>query len=226
MEIVFILVKAAVPENIGAAARALNTMGFSELRLVNPKNYPSEKAYWLAHGSSGILDQAKQFTSLAEALADVDFSVATSANKSRSARQDLIPAHELKKHILKKGSSVNRLGIVFGSEESGLSNADMKLCHLQSYIPIAKTFPSLNLSQAVMLYAYELSSFPAQAINPDKTKAQESEFKIMMQKATDALQYLGFNPGSNIYNRIMERLAQAGETDIHLILSFLAKIKN
>ncbi|MDZ7606531.1 MAG: TrmH family RNA methyltransferase [Cyclobacteriaceae bacterium] len=86
---------------MGAAARALKTMGFSELRLVNPTNHLSDKARWLAHGSTDILDNAKVFTSLEDALIDVDFSIGTTA-KERSAKQDYYPPEEAKEIVQSK----------------------------------------------------------------------------------------------------------------------------
>ena len=79
MEIVFVLVEPAVPENIGASARALKTMGFDQLRLVNTQQHLEKQARILAHGSGDILAQAQAYDSLPAALADIDLAIATSA---------------------------------------------------------------------------------------------------------------------------------------------------
>ena len=78
MELFFVLVEPARPENVGAAARALKTMGFARLRLVNACDL-SREARWVAHESTELLDQAQHYSSLADALADIDFSIASSA---------------------------------------------------------------------------------------------------------------------------------------------------
>jgi tRNA/rRNA methyltransferase len=83
MQIFFILVEPAVQENVGAAARAIKTMGFSRLILVNPCDYLSGPARWLAHGSGEILDNAQVFPSLKEAIVNFDFVVGTSAKKTK-----------------------------------------------------------------------------------------------------------------------------------------------
>src|SRR5512138_1190124 len=150
-ELYFILVEPAVPENIGAAARAIKTMGFDRLRLVNPQNYPNDKAFHVAHGSRAILEQAEIFPTLKEALQDISFSVATSA-KRRSVRFDGHHAATLPALLEAKKRSVTRAAVVFGREESGLTNSEIGFCDLLSYIPMKRKYPSLNLSQAVMLY--------------------------------------------------------------------------
>ena len=92
LELVFILVEPARAENIGAAARALKTMGFSQLWLVNAGELP-EPAWWVAHQSGEVLDQARHFDSLEHALAEVDFSIATCARRRLERDRYLSPAH-------------------------------------------------------------------------------------------------------------------------------------
>lgn len=81
MQIHFILVEPAVPENVGAAARAMKTMGFTSLRLVNTKAHLAEEASWLAHASNEILENAQEFKTLQEAIHDIDWIIGTSAKK-------------------------------------------------------------------------------------------------------------------------------------------------
>ncbi len=81
MKICIILNHPTTPENIGAAARALKTMGFSDLRLVDPCDHLSDRAHWLAHGSEDILESAQVFNSITAAISDIDFLIGTSAKK-------------------------------------------------------------------------------------------------------------------------------------------------
>jgi tRNA/rRNA methyltransferase len=118
MNISFILVEPAVPENVGAAARAIKTMGFTDLRLVNPCNHLDMKAKMLAHASHDILENAKIYPILSEAIADLDFVIATSA-KQRWVKLDIIPSNQIHKFLEEKENSISRIGIVFGREESG-----------------------------------------------------------------------------------------------------------
>ena len=223
MHISFILVEPATPENIGAAARAIKTMGFGDLRLVNPCDHLADPARWLAHGSNDILEQASLFTSLSDAVKDVDFVIGTTA-KQRSVKEDYLPARKLGQLLEGKKSFVRRAAVVFGREDSGLRNHELSCCDLVSSIPLASPFPSLNLAQAVMLYAYELSVARAgrQTIN---TGGNPQSLNQLKQNIEVILQDLGFSPDTNIYPRILERLMLAGETDLNLLHSVAARYR-
>src|SRR4030042_4402656 len=116
MDIYFILVEPAVPENVGASSRAIKTMYFNKLRLVNPCDYLSMEAKKLAHGSVEILSSARVFPSLDQAIQDLDLVIGTSA-KSRRVKHDYYPADQLVDIIHRKGSAVQSAGIVFAREE-------------------------------------------------------------------------------------------------------------
>ncbi|MBS1234244.1 MAG: methyltransferase, partial [Bacteroidetes bacterium] len=120
MEVYFILVEPAVPENVGASARAIKTMSFNKLRLVNPCDYLSKEAKKLAHGSNEILSSAEVFESLDQAIQDIDLVIGTSAI-SRRVKYVYYPADRLVEIIRKKGSYIHSAGIVFGREEYGLT---------------------------------------------------------------------------------------------------------
>ncbi len=222
MQIHFILVEPAVPENVGAAARAIKTMGFTSLRLVNTKAHLDEKAGWLAHASNEILENAKVYTSLYEASKDIDWIIGTSAKKRR-VNEDYYPSNKINELIQAKEKSINNLAIVFGREESGLTNDELKLCDVVTSIPMKTTYPSLNLAQSVMIYAYTLSMLEYDNKKPDQ-KIDQAELKILKTKSKKILSEIGFVKDSSIYNRIMERLMILGETDIHLLLSIEHKI--
>ncbi|MCK5169814.1 MAG: tRNA/rRNA methyltransferase [Bacteroidales bacterium] len=223
MQIHFILVEPAVPENVGAAARAIKTMGFTSLRLINTKAHLDEKASWLAHASNEILENAQVFDSLKEATQDIDWIIGTSAKKRR-VNEDYYPSHKINGLIKAKASSIKNLAIVFGREESGLTNDELKLCDIITSVPMKTTYPSLNLAQSVMVYAYTLSMLDYDEKKPD-SKSNQAELNILKTKTENILCEIGFIKDSNIYNRIMERLMILGETDIHLLLSIENKIK-
>ena len=222
MKIIFILVEPAVPENVGAAARAIKTMGFCELWLVNPCDYLSGPAKWLAHASNDILENAVVFKSLSQALNDVGFSIATSAKK-RHVKADYCALNNLPGIIRKKGNTVPTVAIVFGREESGLTNSEIALCDIVSTVPMKNPYPSLNLAQSVMLYSYTLSG-NINSTSEEKTDNNKESYKVLRSKTERALTKLGFKPGSNIYNRFIERLAVLSEGDIHLAHSICNKI--
>jgi len=222
MKVSFILVEPAVSENVGAAARAIKTMGFSDLRLVNPCDYLNTKAKMLAHASHDVLENAKVFSSLKDAIADLDFTIATTA-KQRWVKLDIIQSDELKSFFEKKENTVSNVGIIFGREESGLTNEEMSLCSRASTIPLASPYPSINLAQSVMIYAYSLTSLTA--IKPEENQEQinPDSFNSLRRKVIQLLDISGITPDTLIHGRILERLTNLNANDIRLLHSFCNK---
>lgn len=223
MRITFILNEPAVPENIGAVARAIKTMGFNHLRLINPCQFLENEAQWLAHASVDILENAKVYKTLSEAIQDMDFVIGTSA-KARSAKFDYYSIEEIPLILENKGNTIAEVAIVFGKEESGLSNEELQKCDLVSFIPMHVSYPSLNLSQAVMLYTYKLFLFERSIISNELEQTGTQEYSILKQKAKKILKKLQFVEGSNIYNRIFERLSVVNKDDTNLLNSIANKI--
>ncbi len=224
MHFSFILVEPAVPENVGAAARAIKTMGFSDLRLVNPCDYLSVNARKLAHASTDILENANVFGSLQEALHDIDFAFATSA-RDRWVKLDIIDSHHLPKFIKEKGDTISKVAIVFGREESGLTNHEINLCQRVTTIPLKTRYPSLNLAQSVMVYAYILSDLGQEANATPKTDPGQS-FQALLKKIDAIMNTIDLGPDKLIYGRLMERLSELGEQDIKLLHSVTAAVIN
>ena len=226
MLVAFVLVEPAVPENIGGAARAIKTMGFEELRLVNPANHQADKAKWLAHGSADVLQSAKIFNSLEDAIADLDFTIATTA-KDRSTKSDYY-APEMALEIVKnKEDTISSLGIVFGREERGLTNDELRQCDIASTIPLFNPYPSINLAQAVMIFAYVFSKVSIILKNVGqglpKASSEERPYFELKKDAAQLLTLLHIKQNENLYHRMLERLASASADDTKLFLSFVKK---
>lgn len=221
MELVFVLVEPAVPENIGASARALKTMGFGQLRLVNTRQHQEKPARILAHGSGDILTAAGLYPDLPAALEDVDLAIATSA-KPRHRWRDLLAPAQVRELIASKSEALNRVAVVFGCEESGLNNEQLACCDLLSGIPLAVTYPSLNLSQAVMLYAYELSSLQPKA--EAAAVADRGQFLALKQKLAERLPALSFGEDSTLYRWAMEKIGRLDQKDIGFLHALCDKL--
>ncbi len=220
MEIVFILSGPAREENVGAAARAIKTMGISELRLVQPLcNHLGERARATAHGSLDILENATVFKSISAAAADLSLLIGTAAKK-RNIREDRHPVDELPAILSAKGDLVSRVGVAFGGEESGLSNRELDQCHLLTTIPMAARYPSLNLGQAVMVYASMLSKLTLNHSQKIQTIPTKDELAIVREKALQVLSDVDIPEGHIIHRRIMERLMLLKHDDMHLFHSF------
>lgn len=225
IDVIFVLVEAAVPENIGAASRALKTMGFTNLRLVNPSNHLADEAKWLAHGSNDILEAAQVFTTLKEALDGVDFAVGTTA-KNRSTKADYYTPEAAKNLIYKKAGTISKMAIVFGREESGLTNEELRMCDIASSIPLYAPYPSINLAQSVMIYAYTFSTLEMRGSHASVTLSEPENhmYKELKKSASLLLGKLGIDKNINLYHRILERIAVTSADDSRLLLSFAKKI--
>ena len=223
MNIAFILVEPAVPENIGAAARAIKTMGFTDFRLVNPcADYLGKKAKMLAHASHEILEGANIYTSLAEAVTNLDFIIATTA-KQRWVKLDIIPSNQLLQFLLEKDDTISNIGIVFGREESGLTNEEISICNRVSTIPLASPYPSINLAQTVMIYTYALSTLCQNATISDESVSPQS-FISLKEKVNAVLSIAEITPDMMIYGRIHERITELCAKDIRLLHSVTTKL--
>lgn len=152
----FVLARPHYPENVGAAARALKTMGFGRLVLVRPGRlaHPShEMALKMAVKSRDVLEAAPVCDDLAEALDGVDLAYATTSRRGVSG---VLSPREVAVSAIASAERGQELAFVFGNEKTGLSQAELALCHERLRVPMAADQPSVNLAQAVQVVAYEL----------------------------------------------------------------------
>lgn len=195
LHIRFVLVGTESAGNVGAAARAIKTMGLSELWLVQPVCNPrSADARFLAHNAEDVLDAARVVESLDEALADTAFSVGTS-QRPRRAGVPFYTAAEAAPLVLERAVE-QRTAIVFGRESSGLTNEELARCSVLSTIPAATRTPSLNVSQAAMVYAYELyrAAQESQAGSYEWRLAEHAELEHFYQHLERTLNGVGATP--------------------------------
>ena len=157
MHLSIVLVAPARAENIGAAARAMKTMGFTDLRIVDSTAHLEPAARWVAHGSGDILDNITTYATLADALHDISFTVATTARSRAKFHYYATPA-ELVPMLEEKSQWLEKAALVFGREDSGLTNEELALADVLTGAPMVADYPSLNLGQAVMVYCYQLAS--------------------------------------------------------------------
>jgi len=221
--ITFILYRPAVPENIGASARAIKTMGFNNLRLINPADHLSKEAKMLAHGSSEILENCSVYETYDEAVADIDFIVCTTAKK-KSAKVDYIPSDQLAAFLSQKQSLAKNIGVVFGSEESGLPNSIILSANVGVTIPMALDYPSLNLSQAVMVIAYELAVIGDSKASGKAEDQSDETWQQLQQRTENILIEAGIQPSTPLFHRIIERMSFMKASDARLAHSITSKI--
>ena len=150
-----VLVETTHPGNIGAAARAMKTMGFYDLHLVRPKIFPHADATARAAGADDILESAKMHESLADALSECSIVFATSA-RIRTLPCPMLSPSEAIPEIIEFAARQVSVALVFGRESSGLTNEELDLCNKMITIPTGDQFSSLNLASAVQIICYEV----------------------------------------------------------------------
>lgn len=184
-----VLVGTAQPGNIGAAARAIKTMGLHSLHLVAPMVRPGTRASWRAAAARDVLDAAVMHDTLAQALAPCTLVAATSARSRRLAW----PVHSPRRAAARLAAQSVRhpVALVFGREDSGLTNGELQQCHLHIQIPSDPSCPVLNLAAAVQLMAWEIrlaalgdeAEPPPPADEPPAPAAQMEQFYTHLEKS-------------------------------------------
>jgi len=238
-DIIIVLARPSEPGNAGAVCRAMKNMGLSQLRIVSPEpGIPAhgvkssgncnetadsslEKLLARAVHAADVWNRAKRFDFLNEALADCAISVGTSRRRGRRRKSNTLTPRELAAFLKPKNG---KAAIVFGNERTGLNREELELCNMASHIPVDPEFPSVNLSHAVQIYAYELYQGLIDAgAKPGKDYAGSSpnpvlgqwvpmtaaEIDVLVKKTADSLASIGFYkyPGREEQERFLRDLA-------------------
>jgi TrmH family RNA methyltransferase len=186
-----VLVDTKTPANIGATARCMMNMGLSRLILVDPPQDADNDALKLAAGANEIIEKASVFSTLAKAVADHGFIIGTSRHAGKQ-RKNIRNPREMAAQVIPILAK-NRVAIVFGNEVNGLENKDLALCHEIMAIPSSDAFPSLNLSHAVMIVAYELFVVADVLVGQETDAlARFDEVEGFYQQLQETLQTIGF----------------------------------
>lgn len=203
-EIRIVLVGTQHPGNIGAAARAIKTMGLDRLVLVAPERYPHGDAIAMAAGADDVLDAARIVGSLAEAVADCALVLGCTARSRRIALEELVPRAAAAR-LHGAAASGARVALVFGRERTGLDNDELQLCHAAVHIPANPDYSSLNLAAAVQVLSYELrlaalagnalAAPPAAPEEPRDAPASHAELEGFFAQLGDTLDAIDFHKG-------------------------------
>jgi tRNA (cytidine32/uridine32-2'-O)-methyltransferase len=149
-----VLVNTTHPGNIGGAARAMKNMGLSRLYLVEPKEFPSDKAVWRSAGATDVLDDAIVVETLDDAIAGCALVVGTSA-RERRIPWPLLDPRQCGENVFNEAQQ-HEVAIVFGREDRGLTNEELHKCNFHVHIPANPDYSSLNLATAVQVITYEV----------------------------------------------------------------------
>jgi tRNA/rRNA methyltransferase len=184
------------PGNIGAAARAMKTMGLADLRLVKPDAFPNEIATARASGAADVLEAARVYDTLEAAIADCVYVVGSSA-RGRDFAGETLDVRSACANAIEK-TAHGKVAIVFGCEMSGMTNAEVALCQTLAFIPANDAYSSLNLGSAVQVFSYELrmaAGLTQGHVAPEFQLATQEEIERLYEHMERALTVSGFfNP--------------------------------
>lgn len=226
-----VLVRTSHPGNIGAAARAMKTMGLSQLHLVAPDSFPHEQAAAMASGAADVLEAANVCATLAEALGGTTLAVGASTRR-REIVAEVVTSAEAAPRLLHEAAGGHNVALVFGNETLGLSNEELGYCQLLMSIPANPEYSSLNLAAAVQVAAYELRM---QALGetawspPDIDGADLADVERFYAELERTLIAIGFlNPASP--KRLMPKLrrlfarTRLAREELNILRGFLAAV--
>ncbi len=201
-----ILLGTSHPGNIGSVARAMKTMGLSNLVLVDPQCAIDEKSIALSAGASDVLKRCTVFTTLEQAVADCVLIIGASA-RGRSYDWPMLDPRGMACKVVQEGSS-HPVALVFGRESCGLSNDELQKCHFHVFIPANPEYSSLNLAMAVQILSYEVRmaflsehKLPAQQKKYPLAQQTEDMFKHLEETLLDTRFIVTAHPG-----HIMQKL--------------------
>lgn len=198
-QIQVVLIETSLPANIGSAARAMKTMGLSNLRLVTPKLPIDDQAEALSAGAKEVLDNAQIFTTFKEAIADCQLVIGTSA-RLRHLQSSLIEPRACGKLAVER-AHLGKVAIVFGRERIGLTNEELLKCHYHLNFPTNPDYGSLNLAMAVQLASYEIRmAFLEQEQAVKKLQNFAKNKPLVEYPTTEALEYF-FDHTERLYKK-------------------------
>ncbi len=189
-----VLVNTSHTGNIGSVARAMKTMGLSDLVLVDPVQEPDSHASALAAGATDILGNARIVSELKDAIDDCHLSIAASA-RSRTLSWPMVGPRECGKKVVSEGKK-HKVALVFGRENSGLTNEELQQCQFHVHIPANPEYSSLNLAMAVQTLSYE--------VRMNFLEDQQSAFEEFETDYPNSEQLEGF------YNHLESSLSNTG----------------
>lgn len=229
-----VLVRPENPANIGQAARAMKNFGLQDLALVKSVPHRVPEAYTLGWNAKEIIDGAQVFTSLEAAVRD-SVLVVGFTRRSGHARGEPRPFQKILPQVMETAST-HRVSLLFGNEKNGLSNGELKRCHLAAVLATAPEHASLNLSHAVAIAAFLIfSQTPSSEIQfrkPERYYATQGELEALLEDFKKVLEVLDYRdlPLNDLLARTLNHLdrlfKKAGleRREFHLLKAFLSRV--
>jgi TrmH family RNA methyltransferase len=232
MSIRIVLARVSHPGNIGAAARAMKTMGLDRLCLVAPERYPAAEATVMAAGADDVLAHAKVYADVRSAVADCGLVIGTTA-RSRHLPWRMLEPREAAAEIA-QAATRSEVAVLFGAERSGLTNEELELCQLLLTIPVGSNYGSLNIAMAVQVVAYEILLATRQAL-PEGVRggialASAIEMERFYEHFEQVLEEIGFRDRTG-EGHLMARLrrffnrAVPDQNEINILRGILTSVQ-
>lgn len=223
-----VLVHPKIAGNVGAVARAMRNFGISDLRLVDPIANPlAQEARQLSTQGENILEQAKRFPSLQDAVADSVWVAGTSARLGGLFRRQIIMTVQEGMQLAVQRAQAGTIALVFGPEDHGLTTEEVSLCHHLLTIPAAEQYGVLNLAQAVVICLYEwhlaylhalsMPPFPENR-DPIASAGEQQRMFEHLEEALRAVHYVWGEKGPSVMHALRHLLSRAQPTDVEVKL--------
>ena len=202
-----ILFEPREPGNIGSAARAMKGMGLSQLYLVNPVPFREAKATWyMAHGATDVIENCQVVNVLEEALDGIQYLVGTTHRKRGERLAPCVPVRKVAQRIAAVSQN-QKVAVLFGREDFGLSTHQISMCQLTASVPMATKNPSLNLSQAVQIFAYEIFLASITEMPAEECEYPEiSQIEAFYGRVTNLLKTVGVTPYNHDWETYLRSL--------------------
>jgi len=232
MSIRIVLAGISHPGNIGAAARAMKTMGLERLCLVAPERYPAAESTVMAAGADDVLAHAQVFPDVRSAVADCGLVVGTTA-RSRHLPWRMLEPREAAAEIA-DAATHSEVAVIFGAERTGLTNDELELCQLLLTIPVGSSYGSLNVAMAVQVVAYEIL-LATRAASPEAVRggiplASALEMERFFAHLDQVLEEIGFRDRTG-EGHLMARLrrffsrAVPDQNEINILRGILTSVQ-
>ncbi len=222
-----VLVRPRTNANIGAVARAMQNFGFSHLHLVAPHRYEHNEAATTACWATEILSQVTIHSSLEKALLDVSDSIGFTSSYGKNRSEHILLGEWTSR--LQGLKHYPKTALIFGPEDTGLTNEDIPYCRLLVRIATDQSNPSLNLAQAVLLVLYELTQTPVELSVEEESYATGKDFEVLCSFVHELAKHSQFYSEATpahlpeLISRLVRR-TQANEREMHIMLGIAKKL--
>jgi TrmH family RNA methyltransferase len=228
-----VLMETSHPGNIGAVARAMKNMGLRQLHLVQPREFPHADAIARASGADDLLESAVVHSDLSAAVGDCGLVIGTSARRRHIPFVPVEP-QECAQMVVSRAQAGDAVALVFGTERTGLTNADLALCGHLVTIPTSDEYSSLNIAMAVQIIAYELrlaarDALPTkEPVEPLATQEEMERFYQHLESVLASTHFRDHTGSGHLMSRVRRLFnrAQVDQNEMRILRGILSAVQD